>query len=90
MLYVGTYLHHGMSIVFLSCVDKNSGKVCQQWMTESTMLVPNSVCFTRITKISDNRYLLMLGSGDLEKQEPVETVNPWDGTTVNVNTGIMQ
>lgn len=65
-LVVGSYLFFKQNNIFLSCIDKNSGEVKNQWLTNSTFCKPQYVHNPRITRISEDRFVVMWGSNNAE------------------------
>lgn len=61
-LVVGSYINHESNNIFLSSVDKESGEVNNQWLTNSTAFMPKYFHNPRIVKISKNKFIIMWGS----------------------------
>lgn len=61
-LVTGTYLNQEMSNVFLSCLNKESGEVQKQWLTDSFPFKVKCVHHPKITKIGTDRFAVMWGT----------------------------
>lgn len=61
-LVVGSYVNQESNNIFLSSVDKESGEVKNQWMTDSSAFMQKYFHNPRIVKITRNKYLVMWGS----------------------------
>lgn len=66
-LVTGTYLNQEMSNVFLSCLDKESGEVRKQWLTDSFSCHVKYVHHPKITKIGPDRFAVMWGTSGFGK-----------------------
>ncbi len=61
-LVVGSYVNQESNNIFLSSVDKESGEVRNQWLTDSSAFMQKYFHNPRIVKITRNKFLVMWGS----------------------------
>lgn len=61
-LVVGSYVNQESNNIFLSSVDKESGEVENQWLTDSSAFMQKYFHNPRIVKITKNKFLVMWGS----------------------------
>lgn len=60
-LVVGSYANQGSNNIFLSSVDKNSGRVVKQWLTDSSAFAAKYFHNPRIVKIMEDTFAVMWG-----------------------------
>ena len=61
-LVVGSCTYRSFNNIFLSSVDKNSGKVERQWLTDAFTLTEKYAHNPRIVKITEDQFAILWGS----------------------------
>lgn len=61
-LVVGSYMNQNANNIFLSSIDKNSGEVENQWLTDSSSFVQKYFHNPTIVKIGKDKFAVMWGS----------------------------
>lgn len=61
-LVVGSYVNQNSNNIFLSSMDKKSGEVKNQWLTNSSIFAPKYFHNPRIVKIAEDKFVVMWGS----------------------------
>ena len=61
-LVVGSYINQGSNNIFLSSMDKKSGEVDNQWLTNSSVFAPKYFHNPRIVKLTKDKFVVMWGS----------------------------